>query len=173
MHNYNFSPTLDWLNKQLTCTKFNIVFKVREVLGGWAASGRLKFGWDWRHRVGGRGGWERDLLLPSHHQQVGEKERNKLNIGLSLQLRHQHTFSFWSGFGEEGRGGEEGAKDWGEEETRGAVEKSNRAEGLKWGRKCEWLPTTLWYRTGAGVEGLGGLWKVWQAALISCGLREI
>lgn len=54
MHNYNFSPTLDWLSKQPTCTQSN-TFKVREALGGWAASERLKLTWDWPHRVWGRG----------------------------------------------------------------------------------------------------------------------
>lgn len=51
------------------------------------------------------------------------------------------------GLGEK-RGGVGRAWGWGDE-TRWAVE--NKAEGLRWGRICEWLPTT----GGGGFQGRG------------------
>lgn len=71
MHFSNFSPTPHWLNKKLTCTKSKIIFGETDSFTAAQMSMTLA-----TQNLGKGREKERDLVVPSHHQQVGEKERN-------------------------------------------------------------------------------------------------
>lgn len=155
MHICNFSPTQDWLNKKLTCTQSNIIFKIREALGRMAASEQLKWTWDWPHRIGGGGvrERERDLLLPSHHQQVGEKERNNLKQQLAMTIvPPAHLLIVTRGW----VGGEGWVKEglglrWGEDEVGSRREQHSREV-----EKEMWVVTNYFTVQRQGGRGLGG-----------------
>lgn len=144
-----FQAKLDRINNQLTCTHCNI-FKVREALGGWATSERLKINLRLATQSWGGEGCERKREIFYYHpttSKLGIRNVKNWNNGLPWQLRHQHTFSLWPGVGgEEGRGGEGLGLRWRDE-----VGSRKQAEGLRWGRICEWLPTT----GGGGFQGRG------------------
>lgn len=160
-----FQAKLDRINNQLTCTHCNI-FKVREALGGWATSERLKINLRLATQSWGGEGCERKREIFYYHpttSKLGIRNVKNWNNGLPWQLRHQHTFSLWPGVGgEEGRGGEGLGLGWRDE-----VGSRKQSRGIEVGKDM-WVATNYWrWRvSGAGVNERFGrqLWLdvAWQ-----------